>query len=78
MAIVEAIRPDNREAPDWLVIRERIGDDVVVVEIEAPVERVMSVRATLDEVMEYVYSLLRSIESLLEAAEGVDEKRSPS
>ena len=77
-ALVAALRPDDRTAPEWLTIREEVLGEGLLIVVEAPVARVMSARQTADEVIEYSYSLLRSLEAISEAAGGFDEERSPS
>ena len=77
-ALLKALSPDDRTAPSWLKIEERIEGERLVVKLEAPVSRIMSARATADEIIEYSYSLLRSLELVSEPTGGSDEKRSPS
>ena len=64
-AIAAAIRPDNKTAPPWMNIVERVEGDDLVIEVTARVgkaKRIGSIRNTVDEILEYLYSLLRSIE----------------
>ncbi len=77
-ALLAALRPDDATAPPWMRIREERRHGSVVIVIEAPVSRVMSARQTADEVIEYSYSLLRSLEAISGEAGGSDEERSPS
>ena len=77
-AVYRAIKPDDATAPSWMKIREEVSDGQLRVVIEAPVSRIMSTRATVDEIIEYGYSLLRSLELVSEPTGGSDEKRSPS
>jgi len=72
-ALREALAPDDKSAPSWLRIEERIEGDSLVVFVRAPLERGMSVRATIDEIIEYAYSLLKTVEKL-----GGCSQRSPS
>ncbi len=67
------MEPDNRTAPQWLRIEQQVRDGKLIVHIEAPLEKGMSVRATVDEIIEYAYSLLKTVESI-----GGCSKRSPS
>ncbi len=76
-ALLGALRPDDVTAPQWLRITERVEDGILRITITAPGVRVMSIRSTADEILEYAYSLLRLLEKL-SAAEGGEEKRSPS
>ena len=77
-AVYHAIKPDDATAPSWMAIREEVEDARLRVVIEAPVSRMMSARATADELIEYSYSLLRSLELVSGPTGGSDEKRSPS
>ncbi len=77
-AVYRAIKPDDATAPPWMRIREYVEDAQLRVVIEAPVSRIMSARATADELIEYSYSLLRSLELVSGPTGGSDEKRSPS
>lgn len=64
-ALAAAVRPDNRTAPSWMSITERVDGDDLVIEVVAEVEgarRIGSIRNTVDEILEYLYSLLKSIE----------------
>ncbi len=76
-ALLKALKPDDATAPEWLRINERVEGETLRITITAPRVRVMSVRSTADEILEYAYSLLRLLEKL-SAAEGGEEKRSPS
>ncbi len=63
-ALLAALRPDDRDAPSWLSITERVedGDLVVVVEVKGGPARLGSLRNTVDEILVAAYALLRSIE----------------
>jgi hypothetical protein len=75
-ALLSALKPDDETAPKWLKIREEIRGSMLQVVIEAPITRIMSARQTSDEILEYSYSLLRTLERI--SAGGSDEIRSPS
>jgi len=64
-ALAAALRPDNKTAPSWMNITEHVDGDDIVIEVAAEVEsarRIGSIRNTVDEILEYLYSLLKSIE----------------
>jgi len=64
-AAARSLRPDDREAPPWLRVEERVedGDLVVTVDIvDADAVRLGSLRNTVDEILSVLYALLRSLE----------------
>ncbi len=77
-ALYRAIRPDDATAPSWLKIEEEVGGEELRVRIEAPVSKILSARSTAEEIIEYSYSLLRSLELVSGPTGGFDERRSPS
>jgi len=63
-AVVEALRPDDKTAPSWLRVVERIEDGDLILEVEAPLERLGSVRNTVNEILEFLYASLKTIEAV--------------
>lgn len=63
-AIVEALKPDDKTAPSWLHVVERIEGGDLVLEVEAPLERLGSVRNTVNEILEFLYASLKTIEAI--------------
>jgi hypothetical protein len=64
-ALLKAIRPDNLTAPPWLKIKEEIVAEGLRIVAEASIEqpyRVGSVKNTVDEILEFIYSLLKTLE----------------
>ena len=67
-ALAKALRPDDATSPPWMVIREEpVGDDLRV-SIEACINRskVKSIRNTVDEIIEFLYAALKTIEEQLQ------------
>lgn len=64
LAIVEALKPDDKTAPSWLHVVERIEGGDLVLEVEAPLERLGSVRNTVNEILEFLYASLKTIEAI--------------
>jgi len=65
LAVLRAIKPDNRTAPPWLRIREELDGPRIRISVEALAKdphRLGSVKNTVDEILEFLYSLLKSIE----------------
>ena len=63
-AVVEALRPDDKTAPSWLRVVEHIEGGDLVLEVEAPLERLGSVRNTVNEILEFLYASLKTIEAV--------------
>ncbi|WP_168371179.1 KEOPS complex subunit Pcc1 [Pyrodictium occultum] len=64
-ALQAAIRPDDATAPRWMRISERVEDGDLVLELAVEAgdpRRLGSLRNTVDEILEYLYSLLKAIE----------------
>ena len=61
-AVVEALKPDDKTAPTWLRVVERVEDGDLVLEVEAPLEKLGSVRNTVNEILEFLYAALKTIE----------------
>ncbi|BEP18633.1 hypothetical protein PYJP_19850 [Pyrofollis japonicus] len=64
-ALLKAIKPDNLTAPPWLRIKEEIAAKGLRIVVEALIEqpyRVGSVKNTVDEILEFIYSLLKTLE----------------
>jgi len=69
-AAMESTTPDNRAAPGWLQINERVEDGDLVIEIvvdEVSRTRLGSLRNTVDDILSVLYALLRSIEETAKA-----------
>ncbi len=79
-SVVEAVKPDDSTAPDWLKIVERIdGDDLVLlVEVSgASRVRLGGLRNTVDELLAYIYGLLRSLEEAAKALKELEAGGAP-
>ncbi len=65
-ALAKAIAPDDATAPQWMNITESVeGEDlIVIVEATIPAERMGSIRNTVDEILEFLYATLKSLEEL--------------
>ncbi len=72
-ALLSAIKPDDRTAPPWLAIREEQDGQYIRVVVEADdAQRLGSVRNTVDEILEFLYSLLKSIEETAKTLKQAD------
>jgi len=72
-AVLSAIRPDDRTAPPWLIIREEQDGQYIRIIVEAgDTQRLGSVRNTVDEILEFLYSLLKSIEETAKTLKQAD------
>ncbi len=64
-AAVSALKPDDRTAPPWLRIEERIRGDTLEIEVSVEDEacrRLGTLRNTVDEILEFLYGLLKTLE----------------
>jgi len=72
-ALLSAIRPDDKTAPSWLTIREKQDGHYIRIVVEAEdTRRLGSVRNTVDEILEFLYSLLKSIEETAKTLKQAD------
>ncbi len=72
-ALLSAIRPDDETAPSWLTIREEQDGQYIRIVVEAKdTRRLGSVRNTVDEILEFLYSLLKSIEETAKTLKQAD------
>lgn len=79
-SVAEAVRPDNAAAPTWLKVSERVdGDDLVLlIEVsDASRVRLGSLRNTVDELLAYIYGLLRSLEEAAKALKELEAGGAP-
>lgn len=74
-ASIAAIRPDNLEAPSGIEIKEYIDDKDLVISVRVSSNKIRlgTLRNTVDELLEYLYSLMLSIEELAKTLK--EEKR---
>ncbi len=63
-ALIKALKPDDKTAPTWLNIREEVEGGDLLVHVEVEGLRLGSLRSTVDEVLEFLYAALRSIEEV--------------
>ena len=63
-AAASSLRPDDATAPQWMSIVERVEGQDLVIELRAraPPGKVGSVRNTVDEILEYLQSMLKTLE----------------
>lgn len=73
-ALLQAIRPDDKSSPPWLKIREEATKEGLVIEVEAPLERIRSARNTIDEIIEFLYAALKSLEQVSLDAKKIKEE----
>jgi hypothetical protein len=72
-AAVRALSPDDRTAPSWLQVRESVDDSGLAIEVLAdhvPCTRLGSVRNTVDEILEFLYALLKTLEETAKTLKG--------
>ena len=62
-AIARALRPDDATAPEGLEVAEAVEGGDLVVRVRACGRGLMTVRNTVDEVLEFLYAALRAIEA---------------
>jgi len=63
-ALRRALRPDDKTAPPWLEIHEMVDNDDLVLVVEAPLERLGSVRNTVRDMLDCLYAALKTLEGL--------------
>jgi tRNA threonylcarbamoyladenosine modification (KEOPS) complex Pcc1 subunit len=63
-SLLYAIRPDDRTAPPPLSISEAVSEGNLVVKVSACIDgkAIGSLKNTVNEILDYVYAALRSIE----------------
>lgn len=63
-ALLESLRPDDKTAPPWLEIVERIENGDLVVEVFAREARLRSLKNTVDEIISFLYATLKTLEEV--------------
>ncbi len=67
-ALRASIAPDNATAPSWLRIEERVEDGALVVEVSTTdAARAKSLRNTVDEIVAFLYAMLKTLEEVAKA-----------
>jgi len=76
-AAIKALSPDDRTAPAWLKVSEKLEGNRLVIEVSAdnaPCTRLSSVRNTVDEILEFLYALLKTLEETAKTLKGSSGK----
>ena len=63
-ALLESLRPDDKTAPPWLEIVERVENGDLVIEVSAREARLRSLKNTVDEIISFLYATLKTLEEV--------------
>ncbi len=74
-ASIAAVKPDNLESPEGIEITEHIDNNDLVINVKVASDKIRlgTLRNTVDELLEYLYSFMLSVEELAKTFK--EEKR---